>query len=127
MNSSLSATLPGVTLTKPSSPHLSYQTGRKQAREPRNTGRERIAGDCSLRHRRPRLGAAKRADLRVRFAGRIRLEFQGAKVTSDAGLLVVSELDEARGLPELARVMLADTRPGRTGQHDQGGLLRQAV
>jgi hypothetical protein len=55
------------------------------------------------------------------------LEFQGAKVTSDAGLLAVRELDEALGLTELARVMLADTRTGRNVQHDQVALLRQAV
>ena len=38
---------------------------------------------------------AKRTDLRVRFDGRIRSHFQGAKVTSDGGLLAVKELDEA--------------------------------
>ncbi len=34
-------------------------------------------------------------DLQVAFDRRIRLQFEGAKVTSDAGLLAVRELDEA--------------------------------
>ncbi len=37
------------------------------------------------------MGEAKRTDLKVRFDGRIRLQFQGAKVSSDAGLLAVSK------------------------------------
>ena len=35
------------------------------------------------------MGAAKRADLQVAFDRRLRLEFQGAKVTTDGGLLAV--------------------------------------
>ena len=44
------------------------------------------------------MGESRGTDLRVRFDRRIRLQFQGAKVTSDAGLLAVRELDEALGL-----------------------------
>ncbi len=84
-------------------------------------------GDCSLRHRRPLLGEAKRADLRVRFDGRIRLQFQGAKVSSDAGLLAIRELDQVLGLTELAGATLADTRTGRNIQHGRVALLRQSV
>ena len=70
------------------------------------------------------MGEAKRTDLRVRFDRRIRMQFQGAKVTSDAGLLAVRELDEALGLTELAGATLADTRTGRNVQHDRVALLR---
>ena len=73
------------------------------------------------------MGEAKRADLRVRFDRRVRLQFQGAKVTSDAGLLAVRKLDEALGLTELAGLTLADTRTGCNVQHDQMALLRQSV
>jgi len=73
------------------------------------------------------MGEKKAAELKLRFDRRIRLQFQGAKVTSDAGLLAVRELDEALGLTELARGMLADTRTGRNVQHDQVALLRQSV
>jgi len=73
------------------------------------------------------MGESRGAALQVRFDRRIRVQFQGAKVTSDGGLLAVRELDEALGLTELARVMLADTRTGRNIQHDQVVLLRQSV
>jgi len=73
------------------------------------------------------MGERKTTDLKVRFDGRIRLQFHGAKVTSDAGLLAVRELDEALGLTELAGLTLADTRTGRNIQHDQVALLRQSV
>ena len=73
------------------------------------------------------MGEAKRAGLRIRFDRRIRLQFHGAKVTSDARLLAVRELDEALGLTELTGVTLADTRTGCNVQHDQVALLRQSV
>ncbi len=41
------------------------------------------------------MGEGNREVLQVNFDGRIRLEFQGAKVTSDAGLLSYQELDVA--------------------------------
>ena len=73
------------------------------------------------------MGASRGADLQVAFDRRIRVQFHGAKVTSDGGLLAVRELDEALGLTELAGAMLADTRTGRNIQHDQVALLRQSV
>ena len=44
------------------------------------------------------MGEAKRSALQVDLDGQIRLEFHGANVTSDAGLLAYRELDEALGL-----------------------------
>ena len=41
------------------------------------------------------MGEGRNGGLRVHFDARVRLEFQGAKVTSDAGLLAVRELDDA--------------------------------
>ena len=63
------------------------------------------------------MGESRGADLQAAFDRRIRLQFQGAKVTSDSGLLAVRELDEALGLTELAGLTLADTRTGRNVQH----------
>ncbi len=47
------------------------------------------------------MGKTKTTDLKVRFDGGIRLQFHGAKVTSDAGLVAVRELDRALGLTEV--------------------------
>ena len=44
------------------------------------------------------MGEGKMDALRVEFDGQIRLEFHGANITSDAGLLAYRELDEALGL-----------------------------
>jgi hypothetical protein len=48
-------------------------------------------------------------------------------VTSDAGLLVHRELDDALGLSALASDVLADARTGKNGRHALAGLFRQSV
>ena len=50
------------------------------------------------------MGEAKQDALRVDFDGQIRLEFHGAKITSDAGLLTYREFDEALGLMTERRI-----------------------
>jgi hypothetical protein len=61
----------------------------------------------------------------------LRLEFRGAKITTDAGLLAVRELDEVMGLAEMAGDFIADKRTGKNIQHQVTGTaqaisLRQA-
>jgi hypothetical protein len=73
------------------------------------------------------LGESGNTCLKLQFDGHLRLEFRGAKVTSDAGLLAVRELDDALGLTETAGEMLRDNRTGRNVQHELAGLLRQSV
>ena len=62
-----------------------------------------------------------------RFDRRIRLEFHGATITSDAGLLACRELDDALGLTEAASDCLQESRGGHNVQHRLVGLLRQSV
>ncbi|MCY4560290.1 MAG: transposase [Chloroflexi bacterium] len=61
------------------------------------------------------------------FDRRLKLEFQGSRVTSDAGLLAYRELDDALGLTALAGGVVADSRTGRNGWHGIVGLPRQSV
>ena len=63
----------------------------------------------------------------LRFDRRVRLEFRGATITSDAGLLACRELDDALGLTETANECLQESRGGRNVQHRLVGLLRQSV
>ena len=63
----------------------------------------------------------------LRFDRRVRLEFHGATITSDAGLLACRELDDALGLTETASECLQESRGGRNVQHRLVGLLRQSV
>jgi hypothetical protein len=72
-------------------------------------------------------GAGKKPALRVAFDSRLKLEFHGSKVTSDAGLLAYRELDEALGLTELGEDMLNDYRTGKNTQHSMVALMRQSV
>ena len=56
-----------------------------------------------------------------------RLEFQGATVTSDVGLLAFRELDDALGLTGLAADLRRDNRTGKNGRHGLLAQFRQAV
>src|ERR1022692_399259 len=72
-------------------------------------------------------GAGKKPALRVTFDSRLKLEFHGSKVTSDAGLLAYRELDEALGLTDLGDEMLNDWRTGNNTQHSMVALMRQSI
>ena len=74
------------------------------------------------------MGEGKRSALQVDFNGQIRLEFHGANVTSDAGLLAYQELDEALGLTtEVEELEIHDSRTGQNTQHSVTTMVRQSV
>ena len=73
------------------------------------------------------MGAPKNGGIRLRFDRRLRLEFRGAKITTDAGLLAVRELDEMMGLTEIAGDRIIDKRTGKNIRHQIPGLIRQSV
>ena len=73
------------------------------------------------------MGESTNACATFRVDRRIRLEFRGATITSDAGLLACRELDDALGLTETANECLQESRGGRNVQHRLVGLLRQSV
>ena len=65
--------------------------------------------------------------LRVTFDHRLKLEFHGSKVTSDAGLLAFRELDDALGLTVRAGEALTDTRTGQNSRHTLAAQIRQSI
>jgi hypothetical protein len=72
-------------------------------------------------------GEAKKPPLRVTFDRRLKLEFHGAKITSDGGLLAYRELDDALDLTTIGVSALAEGRRGANIRHRLLGLLRQAI
>src|SRR5215831_18879310 len=67
----------------------------------------------------------------TRFASRsipnLRIEFRGATVTSDAGLLLPRELNERLGVSALIERHLTDPRTGRNSQFPLRDLFRQSI
>jgi Transposase DDE domain group 1 len=55
------------------------------------------------------------------------VEFQGLRVISDGGLVLVRELDERLGLTGLIQKHLVDSRPGRHTQLPLADLFRPSV
>ncbi len=73
------------------------------------------------------MGDWRKQAFRVRFDGKLKLEFCGAKITSDAGLLAFRELDEAFRLTERGSTVLSDLRHGKNMQHTLLAMLRQGI
>jgi hypothetical protein len=73
------------------------------------------------------IGEARKDALRLDFDRRLKLEFHGTKITSDAGLLACRELDEALGLTSVIDSELRDIRKGKNTQHGLTALFRGSI
>ena len=70
------------------------------------------------------MGDATSGVVRLSFNPQLRVEFRGATVTSDAGLLLPRELDERLGLSVLIDRHLTDPRTGQNRQFPLPDLFR---
>jgi hypothetical protein len=73
------------------------------------------------------MGDAKAGPVCLSFNPQLRVEFRGATVTSDAGLLLPRELDERLGLSALIERHLSDPRTGYNRQFPLPDLFRQSI
>ena len=73
------------------------------------------------------MGEAGQSVLRVGFDRAIKLEFHGARVSSDAGLFPYRDLDDAAKLTVSGAGAMFDDRTGSNIQHSLTALLRQSV
>ena len=72
-------------------------------------------------------GEAETGPVRLQFDRSIKLEFRGSSISSDGGLLLHRELDDALGLTDMAALLFADPRTGRNGRHRLISFLRQSI
>jgi hypothetical protein len=61
------------------------------------------------------MGEKQKRPFQLSFNASLRVDFQGSRVTSDGGLVLVRELDERLGFDELAAECLTDTRAEANG------------
>jgi hypothetical protein len=73
------------------------------------------------------VGDAESGPICLSFNPQLRVEFHGATVTSDAGLLLPRELDERLGLSALIERHLTDPRTGHNRQFPLPDLFRQSI
>jgi Transposase DDE domain group 1 len=73
------------------------------------------------------MGDATSGPVRLSFNPQLRVEFRGATVTSDAGLLLPRELDERLGLSVLIDRHFTDPRTGHNRQFPLPDLFRQSI
>jgi Transposase DDE domain group 1 len=73
------------------------------------------------------VGETQKRPFQLSFNSSLRVDFQGSRVTSDGGLILVRELDERLGLSALMERHLTDSRRGKNTQLPLADLLRQSV
>jgi hypothetical protein len=73
------------------------------------------------------MGEKQNQPFQLSFNASLKIDFQGSRVTSDGGLILVRELDERLGFGELIAQHLTDSRRGKNTQLPLADLLRQSV
>jgi hypothetical protein len=73
------------------------------------------------------VGEKQNQPFQLLFNASLKVDFQGSRVTSDGGLILVRELDERLGLEKLIEEHLSDSRQGLNKQFTLADLLRQSV
>ena len=74
-----------------------------------------------------RSGEERTNGIRCRFNPSIGINFQGAKISSDTGILLLREIDERFRITSALEGMLQDSRNVSHTQHSCTDLLRQRV
>lgn len=73
------------------------------------------------------MGEKQNQPFQLSFNASLKVDFQGSRITSDGGLILVRELDERLGFGELIARHLTDSRRGKNTQLPLADLLRQSV
>ena len=73
------------------------------------------------------MGDGEKAPLRLQLNLKVRPEFHGSDITSDARLLAFRELDDALDLTGIASNYLQESRSGHNIRHHLAPLLRQSI
>jgi len=72
------------------------------------------------------VGESQNQPFQLSFNASLRVDFQGSRVTSDGGLILIRELDERLGFGELIEQYLTDSR-AKNARLPFADLLRQSV
>src|SRR5260221_324237 len=73
------------------------------------------------------VGETQQRPFQLSFNSSLKVDFQGSRVTSDGGLVLVRALDERLGLGELVDRHLSDSRRGKNIQLPLADLLPQSI
>ncbi len=73
------------------------------------------------------MGEKQNQAFQLSFNAALKVDFQGSRVNSDGGLILVRELDERLGMGSLADEHLNDSRQGSNKEFPLVYLLRQSI
>ena len=71
------------------------------------------------------MGEKQNQPFQLLFNTSLKVDFQGSRLTSDGGLILIRESDERLGLEKLTEEQLSDSRQGLNKQFTLADLLRR--